>query len=144
MAISQIAISLAPSWHRACAEKIPMIRPENTHPHDNDAVARDSDNLETATPLQFDVPADSPSSFADAGLVENAELVDADADFDDAPRAREITMTDLLDESDEAGLHSPEMSDLSAPGEIDIEELDESALADTDIPRDALLDPLEP
>ncbi len=121
-----------------------MIRPENTHPHDNDAVARDSDNLETATPLQFDVPADSPSSFADAGLVENAELVDADADFDDAPRAREITMTDLLDESDEAGLHSPEMSDLSAPGEIDIEELDESALADTDIPRDALLDPLEP
>ncbi|MBW3635566.1 MAG: hypothetical protein KY445_03745 [Armatimonadetes bacterium] len=121
-----------------------MIRPENTHPHDQDVVIRDSDNLEGATPLQNDVPAESPSSFADAGLVENAELVDADADFDEAPRSREINMTDLLNPSDEEGLHSPVMSDLSAPGEIDIEELDEDALADTDIPRDALLDPLEP
>jgi hypothetical protein len=117
-----------------------MIRPQNTHPHDQDVVIRDSDNLEGATPLQGDVPADSPSSFADAGLVENPELLDEN--FEDGPRSREINMTDLFNESDQEGLHSPVMSDLSAPGEVDIEELDEDALADT--PRDALLDPLEP
>lgn len=119
-----------------------MIRPQNTHPNDHDVVSRDSDHLETATPLQSGVPAESPSSFDDAGLVDNADLLDAD--FEDAPRSREINMTDLLNESDEPSLHSPVMSDFSAPGEIDIEELDEDALADTDIPRDALLDPLEP
>lgn len=119
-----------------------MIRPQNTHPNDQDAVIRDSDNLETATPLQYDVPDESPSSFDDAGLVENPELIDTN--FEDSPQTREITMTDLFNESDESGLHSPVMSDLSAPGEIDIEELDENALADTNIPRDALLDPLEP
>lgn len=120
-----------------------MLRPENTHPNDQDAVLRDSDFLETATSSGFEVPADSPSSRADAGLIDP----DDDAAFgesEDGLEPMEIPMTDTLNESDMPGLHSPVMSDLDTPGRIDIEEMDESALADTDIPRDALLDPLEP
>ncbi|HEX9998809.1 MAG TPA: hypothetical protein VGB45_16865 [Abditibacterium sp.] len=122
-----------------------MIRPENTHPGDQDVVLRDSDNLETALSSGGPDPTDSASSQADAGLTLVPDDLENDFDADDSiEESREITMTDLLADEDGAGLHSPEMSDLVAPGEIDIEELDEDALSRTNIPRDALLDPLEP
>ncbi len=123
-----------------------MLRPENTHPGDQDAVLRDSDNLETALASGLPNESDSPSSEADAGLSVAPDIDELDLDADDSIEApREITMTDYAASEIGGGtLHSAEMDDLSAPGEIDIEELDEDALADTDIPREALLDPLEP
>lgn len=57
-------------------------------------------------------------------------------------RRREIPMTDLPILPDDAGVHSPELSDLNTPGEIDIEDLDEDAVNDA-LPPDARLDPLE-
>ncbi len=55
---------------------------------------------------------------------------------------REIPMSDLPTLPDDAGVHSPELSDLNTPGEIDIEDLDEDAVNDA-LPPDARLDPLE-
>jgi hypothetical protein len=55
---------------------------------------------------------------------------------------REIPMSDLPLAPDDAGVHSPELSDLNTPGEIDIEDLDEDAVSDA-LPPDARLDPLE-
>jgi|GEM_PF-4451487 len=55
---------------------------------------------------------------------------------------REIPMSDLPTVPDDAGVHSPELSDLNTPGEIDIEDLDEDAVSDA-LPPDARLDPLE-
>ncbi|HEX8550667.1 MAG TPA: hypothetical protein VF681_03840 [Abditibacteriaceae bacterium] len=40
------------------------------------------------------------------------------------------------------GIHSPEMSDMNNPGEIDIDGLDEDAVMDL-LPPDARLDPIE-
>jgi hypothetical protein len=47
--------SLAPQ------EKIIMLRPENTHPNDQDVVLRDSDNLETTLASGLPNESDSPS-----------------------------------------------------------------------------------
>ncbi|PQV64613.1 hypothetical protein B1R32_104106 [Abditibacterium utsteinense] len=122
-----------------------MLRPENTHPGDQDVVLRDSDNMETALPSGLPETSDSPSTQADAGLMEIPDIDARDFAADDTiEEPREITMTDHMAGIEGGTLHSAEMDDLSAPGEIDIEELDEDALSDTDIPREALLDPLEP
>lgn len=122
-----------------------MLRPENTHPNDQDVVLRDSDNLETTLAAGLPSTSDSPSSEADAGLLMAPDADEVDFDADDSIEApREITMTDHLASMGGRTLHSAVMDDMSAPGEVDIEELDEDALADTNIPRDALLDPLEP
>ena len=43
---------------------------------------------------------------------------------------------------DEPVLHSPVMGSMNAPGEVDIEELDEDAVRDL-LPPDARLDPIE-
>lgn len=122
-----------------------MLRPENTHPNDQDFVLRDSDNLETA--LAADAPAttDSASSQDDAGLLEAPDIDQIDIGADDSlEEPMEITMTDYAAGGGAGSLESAVMDDMSAPGEIDIEALDEDALSDTDIPREALLDPLEP
>lgn len=122
-----------------------MLRPENTHPGDENVVLRDSDNLETTLASGLPATSDSPSTQADAGLLIPPDIDQRDLDADDSIEApREITMTDHLASIAGGTLHSAEMDDLSAPGEVDIEELDEDALADTDIPREALLDRLEP
>jgi hypothetical protein len=124
----------------------------------------DTDRLETALPASGDAaddtpnfPLDSPSSASDAGL--DDELLDengndldllleedlnaADGEFDDVPPNGivEIPMSDIGGPAGD--LAAPEMSDLNVPGEIDIEELDEHALDNTDLPADARLDPLE-
>jgi hypothetical protein len=122
-----------------------MLRPENTHPSDSDVTLRDSDNLETAQAAGQEATPDSASTQSDAGLMEIPNDLDTDFEADDSlEEEREITMTDLQAREDGPQLHTPSMDDFDAPGEIDIEELDENALSDTDIPRDALLDPLEP
>ena len=123
-----------------------MLRPENTHPGDQDAVMRDSDNLETTLPAGALDHTDSASSQDDAGLMEAPDIDRLDLDADDSVEdPMEITMTDALAGSmGSSTIASAEMDDLSAPGEVDMEGLDEDALSDTDIPRDALLDPLEP
>lgn len=126
----------------------------------------DTDKLETASPHanndtaganNYDSPfrPDSPSSARDAGLDDelleetgdDSDLLEddlnaADGEFEDVvAHDLEIPITDMDTEPEQ--LTSPEMSDLNVPGEIDIEELDEHALDDTDLPADARLDPLE-
>ncbi|HEY0073431.1 MAG TPA: hypothetical protein VGB77_04955 [Abditibacteriaceae bacterium] len=127
----------------------------------------DTDRLETASAGGSDTaddtsnfPLDSPTSASDAGLddalleetgddLSDAELLEDDlnaadsefADEDGNPRGIEIPMSDIEMEPD--ALSAPEMSDLNLPGEIDIEELDEHALDNTDLPADARLDPIE-
>lgn len=52
---------------------------------------------------------------------------------------REIPITDLPDAPRETLVHSPELADMSSPGEVDIEDLDEDAAYDA-LPPDARLD----
>ncbi len=122
-----------------------MLRPENTHPGDNDAVLRDGDVLETADNSPFGQLADSASSEEDAGLLQAERDFDSDidSDFDEADAPREITMTDALSQGDRPELHPSEYSDLNTPGEIDLEELDDFTVEEA-LPPDARLDPLEP
>lgn len=58
----------------------------------------------------------------------------------------EILESDMEEDFTDGGrsdsIHSPEMSDMNNPGEIDIEDLDEQALEDV-LPVDARLDPIE-
>ena len=121
-----------------------MLRPENTHPGDNDAVLRDADVLES-TETAFGQVADSPTSAADAGLTDESGEFDSDidSDFNEGGTPREITMTDALSEGDRPELHASEYSDLNTPGEIDLEELDDFTVEEA-LPPDARLDPLEP
>ena len=102
----------------------------------------DTDQMETLQP-GVNPRQDSPSSQADAGLIDptrNDEETALDAEMDAAPPAPEIPMSDL--NTPEPQLHSPVQSSMNAPGEINIEELDEDAVRDL-LPADARLDPLE-
>ena len=77
---------------------------------------------------------------------------DADLNLDDldgdSPREgfTEILESDLGENFTDGGasdaIHSPEMSDMNNPGEIDIEDLDEDAVREL-LPPDARLDPIE-
>ena len=121
-----------------------MLRPENTHPGDQDALLRDADILESTENSGFGRVSDSPTSAADAGLTDTSADFDSDIDSDlDGADALEINMTDALSGGDRPELHSPEMADLSSPGEIDMEELDDFTIEEA-LPPDARLDPLEP
>jgi len=122
-----------------------MLRPENTHPGDQDAILRDADVLESTENSAFGRMSDSPSSSADAGLmdVDHEFDSDIDSDFNIGGDAREINMTDALSGGDRPELHSPVMSAMNAPGDIDIEELDDFTV-ESALPPDARLDPLEP
>ena len=121
-----------------------MLRPENTHPGDQDVNLRDADILES-TETAFGRVADSATSAADAGLTDTSGDFDSDidSDFNDGNAPREINMTDALSQGDRPELHSPEMSAQNAPGDIDIEELDDFTI-ESALPPDARLDPLEP
>lgn len=102
----------------------------------------DTDQMETLQPGVKEMP-DSPSSEADAGLIDPTredEDTTMDSFMDEAAPALEIPMSDL--QHAEPQLHSPVQSSMNAPGEIDIEELDEDAVRDL-LPPDARLDPLE-
>ena len=132
-----------------------MLKPENTHPGDQDVARIPTDDLETTQSSAPGLPLDSASSQADAGLLELPDplapafqLEDEGSDpNEDSIFAPEITMTDLaahMTNANHTELEVPDMDDLNTPGHMDIEGLDDDALSDTDIPRDALLDPLEP
>lgn len=102
----------------------------------------DTDQMETLQPGVNPMP-DSASSEADAGLIDPTrtdEDTTLDSDFDEAPPADEVPMSDL--EYVEPQLHSPVQGSMNAPGEVDIEELDEDAVRDL-LPPDARLDALE-
>ncbi|RYX85538.1 hypothetical protein EON83_06135 [bacterium] len=122
-----------------------MLRPENTHPGDNDVVLRDGDVLESTEDSALGRFDDSPTSAADAGLTDESADFDSDidSDFEEGEAPREINMTDVLSQGDRPELHSSEYADMSAPGEIDIEELDDFVVEEA-LPPDARLDPLEP
>ena len=122
-----------------------MLRPENTHPGDQDDILRDADILESTENSGFGRVSDSATSAADAGLTDTSGDFDSDidSDFNDGDGPLEITMTDALSGGDRPELHSPEMADMSAPGEVDMEELDDFTVEDA-LPPDARLDPLEP
>src|SRR5687767_3111608 len=104
-----------------------------------------SDILETissSNPSTPDGPEDSPTTEFDAGvddtLSDEAEIggngdqaLDGEIEDDaDEYSRREIPMSDLPDAPREDFIHSPEMSDLNVPGEIDIEDLDEDAVTE--------------
>src|SRR5688500_9582052 len=137
-----------------------MIQPEEL---------RDTDMLETMSPARpstlnaadavRDSARDSASSETDAGLddpaIEETDVIELEADsgteFLDPesqfvkatePRTREIPITDLEEEFEEDLVHSPELADMSTPGEVDIEDLNEDALDDA-LPPDARLDRIE-
>jgi hypothetical protein len=116
-----------------------MLRPENTHPNDQDANLRDNDILESTEGAGFGRVTDSATSADDAGLPN----LDDDANFNDEDGPLEITMTDALSGGDRPELHSPTYSDLDAPGEVDMEELDDFTVEEA-LPPDARLDSLEP
>ena len=113
------------------------------------------ETMSSANPSTPDGPEDSPTSEFDAGL--DDELSDEaeiggngdqalsgeieEGESDEYSR-REIPMSDLPDAPREDFIHSPELSDLNVPGEIDIEDLDEDAVSEA-LPPDARLDPLE-
>jgi hypothetical protein len=114
---------------------------------DNDTT--ETDSLETATPSEAGEPEDSASAEDDAGLDDavldelNPSLFsDLDEGLPDTPD-EEVDFSDLANGPRAGGLRSPELADLSSPGEVDIEELPDDALRDSGIPADALLDPLE-
>ena len=106
------------------------------------AAPLDSDTMETLQPGVNAMP-DSPSSEADAGLIDPTrtdEDTALDSEMDEAPLAPEVPMSDL--HYQEPQLHSPVMGSMNAPGEVDIEEMDEDAVRDL-LPPDARLDPIE-
>lgn len=108
-----------------------------------DGASKDTDRLETMQPGIHPFT-DSASSQADAGLIdptlEDAEDLTVYREMDEETPNMEVPMSDL--EYDEPQLHSPVMGSMNAPGEIDIEELDEEAVREA-LPPDARLDPLE-
>ncbi len=84
----------------------------------------------------------------------DAEISDADMDdetiADEDNRANSAMSTpafDVILESDldepDTHIHAPDLDAPNVPGEIDIEDLDESDLEGAGLPPDALLDPLE-
>lgn len=119
-----------------------MQRPLNTHPNDNNSVEYETDELETLQGLHVRTT-DSPSSEADAGLIDATRDVTTPTDdvFDRDNTAMELPMADVDIEPET--LHMPVMSDMDAPGEIDIEELDDETV-EAALPPDARLDPKEP
>ena len=127
-----------------------MIKPRDTESYVNNevdspvpaAAPKDSDTMETLQPGVNPVD-DSPSSQADAGLIDPTrtdEDTTLDSERDNSPLAPEVPMSDL--EYREPQLHSPVMGSMNAPGEVDIEELDEETVRQA-LPPDARLDALE-
>ena len=106
----------------------------------------DTDQMETLQPGTRSIT-DSASSEADAGLIDptrNDAEVDEEValynEMDEETPAMEVPMSDL--DTPEPQLHSPVMSSMNAPGEIDMEELDEETVREA-LPPDARLDKLE-
>ncbi len=134
-----------------------MLKPTDTTSYVNnevdsptpDAAPKDTDQMETLQPGVNPVE-DSASSEADAGLIDPTRE-DAEADVDiyremdettpDMNAANmEVPMSDLSYR--EPQLHSPVMGSMNAPGEVDMEELDEETVREA-LPPDARLDALE-
>ena len=107
-----------------------------------DGAPLDTDQLETLQPGVATVT-DSASSAADAGLIDPTIEDDEVALYDEMDEETpdmEVPMSDL--DYIEPQLHSPVMGSMNAPGEVDIEELDEETVREA-LPPDARLDPLE-
>lgn len=126
-------------------EEAPLTKTGAAAPQNN------SDILET---LDNDLAEEIDTEIALADLDEevlNTESLDAKPeDEDDVPAGgfREILESDLDEEMTDGGrspnhIHSPDMIASDTPGQIDIEDMQESDLEGTGIPADALLDPLE-
>lgn len=138
----------------------PSLPPQSEEPdiRDNSAGAigrgdveqRETDILETvssANPSIPDAPAPSADSEQDSGLAapvldDEGNVIGEDDHLAEDEHPREINMTDWEDAPREEVITSPELADMSAPGEVDIEALDEDAASDA-LPPDAQLDPLE-
>ena len=133
-----------------------MIKPTDTTSYVNnevdsptpDAAPKDTDMLEMLQP-GVDPVIDSASSEADAGLIdptrEDAEDLTVYREMDETTpdmdaSSMEVPMSDL--DYREPQLHSPVMGSMNAPGEVDIEELDEETVREA-LPPDARLDALE-
>lgn len=100
----------------------------------------DVDTVLTAA-LDADIDADILESDLDEEM-----LLDEDERASGAmstPAYQVILESDLDDAAGAGRIHSPDMDAPNVPGEIDIEDLDESDLDGTDLPPDARLDRLE-
>lgn len=110
-----------------------------------------SDVLETLdNALAEDIDVEIALADLDDKVLNTAPLYAAPEDEDDVPAGgfREILESDLDEQLSDGGrspkhIHSPVMIAVDTPGQIDIEDMQESDLEGTGIPADALLDPLE-
>ena len=119
-------------------EAAPLDNPEHSETDSLHQIAPSGESLESNT---FYEQGNKFGGQTQRGSLDTLE--DELSDDAAAPRRgyQEILETDMEAESDD--IHSPEHSDMNLPGEIDIEDLDEHALDNTDLPADARLDPLE-
>jgi hypothetical protein len=126
--------------------RIDFMRPTSTDRTDTDHQVKSTDLMETEEGTPANAPFQSSSSEEDAGIVPpHTGRLGRVIDIDEGLDPHEVSMTDLEAESAPGSrIHSSEMSDLNAPGDVDIEDLDDDSLDDTNLPPDARLDALEP
>jgi len=128
--------------------------------------ATDDFTMPNGSPTTGDAPDDSSqdderalSAFGDDALQQSIDDEIARADMDDPTPAEMGLLTeddmstlgldivlggDLLEDEDRVhSIHSPILDAPDTPGEVDIEDLDESDLDGTPLPADARLDPIE-
>lgn len=105
-----------------------------------------SDNIdaELATAVDSDIDDEILEADLDQPLLD-----DVDAERSEAmsrPGFDVVLQGDMFEGEDREinSIHAPDMFAPDTPGAIDIEDLPDDALDDTDLPADARLDPLEP
>lgn len=109
-----------------------------------------SNDGERIMPLEPTGEALEPNTLAEQGNTFGGQTLDVSPDelAEDIPEGGfvEILESDMDEDFTDGGrsdsIHSHEMSDMNTPGEIDIEDMDEDAIADL-LPPDARLDPIE-
>lgn len=126
-------------------QEAPLQKIEDAAPQTNSDILETLDNS-----MAEDIDATIAESDLDEEILNTETLDAAPEDEDDVPAGgfREVLESDLGESLSDGGpsldhIHSPDMDAPDTPGEIDIEDLEESDLEGTGIPADALLDPLE-
>ena len=117
---------------------------EDNENADNDATAIDEPLAPTGESLFYQETEDQINTFGGPvrhGIQDSTTPVEPDENI---PHGGWVEILEAdMDDVAPSSIHSPEMSDMNIPGEIDIEDLDEDDVDGTDIPEDARLDRLE-
>lgn len=117
--------------------------PPNGSPATSAAPPQDDENV--ATSLNTDaLEAAVDDEIARADLDDQTlEETEIETDDDLSTSGFDVVLQSDLADDGAHRIHSPELSAPDTPGEIDIEDLDESDLDGTPLPDDARLDPIE-